>query len=58
MYSSSDALLQAQQQAAMQRHQIRMDTMNAIREMHNEIYMNRLQTSDKHQRSVLDILKG
>lgn len=58
MYSSSDTLLQAQQQAAMQRHQIRMAAANAIRDISNETYLNRIQTSDRHQGAVNNQFKG
>ena len=46
------------QKAEAQRHQIRMETQNKIREMANETMNNRLKTSDKHQKSILDYVKG
>ena len=32
-----------------QRHQVRQETDNKVREMANETYVNRVKTSDKHQ---------
>lgn len=46
------------QKAEAQRHQIRMETQNKIREMANETMNNRLKTSDKHHKSTLDTLKS
>lgn len=45
------------QKQAAQRHQIVMETQNKAREMANETYMNKLKTSDKHQKAVLDYIK-
>lgn len=34
------------------------ETKNKIREMANETYVNRVKTSDKQQKAVLDFIKG
>ena len=46
------------QKAQAQRHQIRQETDNKVREMANETYVNRVKTSDKQQKAVLDFVKG
>ncbi len=51
-------MLSENQKAEAQRHQIRMETANKIREMNNETYINRLKTSDKHTKSTMDTLKS
>lgn len=43
-----------EQKAQAQRHQIRQETDNKIREMANETYVNRVKTSDKQTKSLLD----
>ena len=46
------------EKAEAQRHQIRMETANKIREMANETMNNRLKTSDKGNKAVLDTIKS
>ena len=46
------------QKAQAQRHQIMMETQNKIREMANETMNNRLKTSDKNHKAVLDTVKS
>jgi hypothetical protein len=46
------------QKAQAQRHQLRLETDNKVREMANETYINRVKTSDKQQKAVLDFVKG
>lgn len=46
------------QKAVAQRHQIQQETNNKLRDMANETYVNRVKSGDKHQKSVLDFIKG
>ena len=46
------------EKAQAQRHQMRQETENKVREMANETYVSRVKTSDKNQKAVLDFVKG
>lgn len=46
------------QKGVAQRHQIQQETNNKLRDMANETYINRVKSSDKHQKSVVDFIKG
>ena len=62
MYSDSDSLIQAQMQAdaqkqQAQRRQIMSETANAIRDINSQTYINMIQTSNRSQSSVLDLIR-
>lgn len=62
MYSDSDSLIQAQMQAdaqkqQAQRRQIMSETANAIHDINSQTYINMIQTSNRSQSSVLDLIR-
>lgn len=62
MYSDSNSLIQAQMQAEAQkqqaqRHQIRSETANVIRDLNNQTYINLVQTSNRNNSAITNLIR-
>lgn len=62
MFSTSDSLIQAQMQAdaqktAAQRWQIMSETSLTIRELNNQTFIDRMQSSGRHNSAVTNYIR-